>query len=165
MRKVLAALAIVAVLAVSSLVQAQTSAPSDADVRSLNGTGAGATDAAATSQPGAATTTQPAGGGGGGLPWPMILMAGLLFVMLFWMSRGKNKEAKKRAAMLSTLKKGDKITTIGGVIGTVIEIRADEVTVKVDESSNARMRFARWAIRGIGEDSKAETPGKPDEKK
>ena len=63
--------------------------------------------------------------------------------------------------MLNELKKGDKITTIGGIVGTVIEVRDDEVTVKVDETNNIRMKFARWAIRGVGATAKSE---KGDEK-
>jgi preprotein translocase subunit YajC len=60
--------------------------------------------------------------------------------------------------MLSSLRKGDKITTIGGVVGTVMEVRDDEITVKVDESGNVRMKFARWAIRGVGDLAKVESP-------
>lgn len=90
--------------------------------------------------------------------WPLLLIVGAFFLMYIWMGRGKRKEQHRRREMLSALKKGDKITTIGGVVGTVIEIRDDEVTVKVDESGNVRMKFARWAIRGVGDLAKAENP-------
>jgi preprotein translocase subunit YajC len=59
---------------------------------------------------------------------------------------------------VDNFKKGDKITTIGGVIGTVVEVREDEVMVKTDESANVRMKFARWAIRGVGEDARTTSP-------
>jgi len=58
--------------------------------------------------------------------------------------------------MLAALKKGDKVTSIGGIVGTIMDVREDEVVVKVDEGNNIRMRFARWAIRGIGEKGKDE---------
>jgi preprotein translocase subunit YajC len=88
----------------------------------------------------------------------LLLMLGVFFLIWFWMSRGRGKEQKRRAEMLATLKKGDKITTIGGIVGTVIEVKSDEVVVKVDESANVRMKFARWAIRGVGDAAKAEHP-------
>ena len=87
-------------------------------------------------------------------------MVGVFVLFYVWMGRGRKKEQKKRAEMLSTLKKGDKVTTIGGVTGIVMEASADEVVIKVDEASNTKIRFARWAIRGVGEDSKAENTSK-----
>ena len=51
--------------------------------------------------------------------------------------------------MLATLAKGAKVTTVGGVLGTVVEVRDEEVVVKVDENSNTRMRFAKSAINAV----------------
>ena len=51
--------------------------------------------------------------------------------------------------MLSALKKGDEVQTIGGVLGKVIETRDDRVLLKVDESSNAKMWFTRAAIQRV----------------
>ncbi len=86
-----------------------------------------------------------------------VLMAALV---LMWVltSRSRRKQESKRKEMLSNLAKGDKITTIGGVIGTVIEVKEDEVTIKVDETNNTRMKFARWAIRGVGDEAKTQSP-------
>ena len=105
-------------------------------------------------------TSQPAGkkDAPGIFDNPMFLLIGAMLLMFVFMGRGKRKTEKKRKAMLAELKKGDKVTTIGGIIGTVMEVRDDEVTVKIDEGSNARMRFARWAVRGVGADSKTEAP-------
>jgi preprotein translocase subunit YajC len=99
--------------------------------------------------------------------WYLLAMFGGLILLYVWMGRGKKKEQRRRNEMLGNLKKGDKITTIGGIIGTVVEVRPDDVMVKTDESANVRMRFARWAIRGVGEAGKAETPeqAKSEEKK
>ena len=93
-------------------------------------------------------------------PWQgqtmLFVMLGGVFLLYMFMGRSKRKQAAKRKEMLASLKKGAKVTTIGGIIGTVIEIREDEVTVKVDETNNARLRLTRWAIRGVGEEAKAE---------
>ena len=82
-----------------------------------------------------------------------ILNIGLFFIMS---SRGRRKQEAKRREMIASLKKGDKVTSIGGIVGTVVETRDDEIAVKVDES--VRKRFARWAIRGVGEQAKTESP-------
>lgn len=84
--------------------------------------------------------------GGMGLPLMLLVFLALMFGMTMF---GQRKEKKKRAAMLASMKKNDKVVTIGGIIGTVVEVKDNEVIVKVDESSNTRMRFSRSAIQGI----------------
>ena len=94
---------------------------------------------------------------GWGNMFPLLLIAPILLIFL-WSGRGRKKQEAKRKQMLSELKKGDKVTSIGGIVGSVIEVREDELVIKVDETGNTRLRFARWAIRGVGEE------GKKDEK-
>jgi preprotein translocase subunit YajC len=48
---------------------------------------------------------------------------------------GGRKEKKKRAALMASLKKHDKVQTVGGIIGTVVELTAEEVVLRVDETS------------------------------
>ena len=48
--------------------------------------------------------------------------------------------------MVQTLKKNDKIRTIGGLLGTVVDIKDDEITLKVDESNNTKVKVASSAI-------------------
>lgn len=83
---------------------------------------------------------------GGLMPFFLLL---LLIVMFVFMSGGQRKEKKRRQAMLDALKKGDKIQTVGGIIGTLVELRDSEVVVKVDENANTRLRFARTAIQNV----------------
>lgn len=104
------------------------------------------------------------GGGGWGGQMPMLLgLVALMVLMFWWTGRSRRKQEAKRKALLGSLRKGDKITTIGGIIGTVIEIRENEVTVKTDESNNVRMKFARWAVREVGEPPKGDVA--PDDRK
>lgn len=88
-------------------------------------------------------------------PLIFVLLGGFVLLYVF-MGRGRRKQEAKRKAMLANLKKGDKVTTIGGIVGTVIEVREDDVTVKVDETNNVRMKFLRRAVQGIGDEAKAE---------
>ena len=86
------------------------------------------------------------------------IMLGVLLLILFMNSRSRKKQESKHQRMLAALKKGDKVTSVGGIVGTIIEVRDDEILLKVDETNNVRMRFARWAIRGTGEKAKTEGP-------
>ncbi len=96
-----------------------------------------------------AQTTQSTGqpqGGMGSMLVPLLLMG---VVMYFLMLRPQGKEKKKRAAMLSAVKKNDRVVTIGGILGTVISVKDDEITLKVDESSNTKITFTRSAIQRV----------------
>ena len=111
---------------------------------------------------GTATTEAPAGatpGAGGETadpgsfnPMTMILIFGaviLFMMMLGGGSRRQKKEKEKHDAMLAGMSKGDKVVSIGGIRGSVVEVREDEVVVKVDENNNTRMKFSREAIREV----------------
>lgn len=91
---------------------------------------------------------QPGGLFGGKYTLPLMIGGFILLYMM--MGRGRRKKESERKKMLSVLKKGDKITTIGGIIGTVIEVKEHEVTVKVDETNNVRMKFVRRSINTVG---------------
>jgi len=85
-----------------------------------------------------------------------FIMIGAFVLLYLWMGRSRRRQESKRKEMLSNLKKGDKVTSIGGIIGTVIEVRDDEVTVKVDETNNVRMKFVRRAIQSVGEEARSQ---------
>ncbi len=95
-------------------------------------------------------------------PWfsmlnnPILLVGlGLLVLMMF---SGKNKRAeeKQRQEMLKQLKRGDRIQTIGGIQGSVVRAEDSRVEVKVDESSNTKIWFARTAIARVIEADKSD---------
>jgi preprotein translocase subunit YajC len=82
-------------------------------------------------------------------------MALLLLIMWFFLIRGRKNEQKQREEMLGSMKRGDRVQTIGGVLGTVVDVRDSEVVVKVDESSNTKMTFIRSAIHRVVTEKKA----------
>ena len=86
----------------------------------------------------------------------MLILLIPLALVFFMMSMSGRKEKKKRAAMMAAMAKGDKVQTIGGILGTIVELRDDEIIVKVDENANTRLRFARSAIQSIVESKNAE---------
>ena len=81
--------------------------------------------------------------------WPFILMGGIFYFILW---RPQKKEQQKRQNMLESLKKGDKIITIGGMYGTITNISEKKVTVEVAE--NVEINFVRSAISGFQDPSK-----------
>ena len=76
---------------------------------------------------------------------PMILIFVIFYFMLIRPQRKKDKEAKK---MLENLKVGDRICTIGGIYGTIMDIKDDTVTLAVGRD-NLSMVVARWSIRSV----------------
>jgi preprotein translocase subunit YajC len=87
-----------------------------------------------------------------GDPIMIIALAVLAFMFFFTMSSSR-KEKKKRAAMTSSLKKGSKVRTIGGMIGTIVEVRDDNtLVIKVDENANTRIKFDRSAGAAVLDD-------------
>jgi preprotein translocase subunit YajC len=96
---------------------------------------------------------------GGSPPFFVQIMPILLVVVVryFVLLRPNQRKEKQRTQMLSSLKRGDRVQTIGGVLGTVVEARETEVVLKVDESSNTKIRFSRSAIHRVLDEEKAET--------
>jgi preprotein translocase subunit YajC len=77
----------------------------------------------------------------------MIPFALIIFIMYFLIIRPQNKKRKETEKMLSALKKGDKIVTIGGIHGTVQNVKDSTVIVKVDD--NTKIEFLRSAVSNI----------------
>jgi preprotein translocase subunit YajC len=76
-----------------------------------------------------------------------LIILGLMFVvMYFLLFRGPRKKQQQHKQMVSSLKKNDRVRTIGGVIGTVVDVKDDEVTLKVDESNNTKIKVIPSAI-------------------
>jgi preprotein translocase subunit YajC len=100
-----------------------------------------------------AQATPPAGGTPPPPLFQFLQNFGWLFLMLvvlwFFVIRSKQKQEKTRKDMLDAVKKNDRVETIGGVLGTVVEVRDGEVLVKVDENNNTKMRFRRSAIHRV----------------
>ncbi|MFH1748629.1 MAG: preprotein translocase subunit YajC [Planctomycetota bacterium] len=84
---------------------------------------------------------------------PLVPMLLMIVVFMWWMSRSRGKERKKFQQMLDSMKRNDRVQTIGGIIGTVVEVRDDEVIVKVDETNNTKMHFNRGSIKEVLRDS------------
>lgn len=80
-----------------------------------------------------------------GSQWSGIFMIVLIFV-IFWLFfiRPQNKRAKEQQKFRESLKKGDKVVTIGGIHGKVDEVKEHTVVVSVDH--NTKIEFEKSAI-------------------
>ncbi len=83
---------------------------------------------------------------GGQSATSMIIMTVLIIVAFyFFMIRPENKKKKQQEAMRNSIKVGDNITTIGGIIGTVCHIKDDVIVIEVG-ADRVRLEFFKWAI-------------------
>ena len=78
---------------------------------------------------------------------PLVLM---FVVFYFLLIRPQKKKDKKAKEMLAALKTGDRVCTIGGIYGTITNIKDDTIELSVGRD-NVKLVFARWAIRNVEE--------------
>jgi len=100
-----------------------------------------------------------AAGSGLGMLIPLVL---IVVIMYFFMIRPQNKKQKETEKMLSALKKGDKVITIGGIHGTISSAKEDTVVVKVDDGT--KIEFNRSAIATVVTDKPADADKKVEDK-
>ena len=98
-----------------------------------------------------------------------IIMIVLLFaVMYFFMIRPENKRKKQAEEMRNSLKKGDVITTIGGIVGKVVMVNPNTIVIETSDD-RVRLELTKWAVSqaGVqtGEQPAAEKKDKKAEKK
>ena len=81
---------------------------------------------------------------------PLLAMGLIFYFMLIRPQRKKDKQVKD---MLANLKRGDRVTTIGGIYGTIETIKDDTITLVIGQKSGqtTEMTVARWAIRQVEE--------------
>ena len=78
---------------------------------------------------------------------PMIL---IFVVFYFFLIRPQRKKDKQVKEMLANLKVGDRVCTIGGIYGTIVNIKDDTISLAVGKD-NVNLVFARWGIRSVEE--------------
>ncbi|MDR0502728.1 MAG: preprotein translocase subunit YajC [Treponema sp.] len=101
----------------------------------------------------AAPQTDGAAGPGGFLT-SIIPFALIIFIFYFLIIRPQNKKRKETEKMLSAVKKGDKVVTIGGIHGTIQSVKETTVIIKVDD--NVKLELLRSAISSVVTSGKEE---------
>ena len=94
----------------------------------------------------------------GGMMSSIIMMVAMLGIFYFLLIRPENKRKKEAEQMRSEVRKGDKITTIGGIVGTVVDVKENNIVIETS-ADQVRIEFAKWAISSnetAAENAKAE---------
>ena len=87
------------------------------------------------------TNTDPTAGLMSMLPMLLVMVA----VFYFMIIRPENKRKKEAEQLRSNIKNGDKITTIGGIVGKVVDVKEDKFVIETG-ADQVRIEFAKWAL-------------------
>jgi preprotein translocase subunit YajC len=87
----------------------------------------------------------------GGMAWIWIV---LMFVLMYFiLFRGPQRQKQQRKKLVQSLQRNDRVQTIGGILGTIVDIKDDEITLKIDESNNTKIKVTSSAIgRNLSQD-------------
>ena len=88
------------------------------------------------------TTTD---GTGASMMSTIVMLVLMIAVFYFMLIRPENKRKKEAKEMRSAVKKGDQITTIGGIVGTVVDVKENNIVIETS-ADQVRIEFAKWAI-------------------
>ena len=91
------------------------------------------------------TTTADPTAATGGMMSTVIMMVAMFAIMYFMLIRPENKRKKEAEEMRSAVKTGDQITTIGGIIGTVVNVKEDKIVIETG-ADQVRIEMAKWTI-------------------
>ena len=87
-------------------------------------------------------TDAPAAGGMGSTVLMLVVMVAVFYFMLI---RPENKRKKEAENMRSSVKVGDEVTTIGGIVGKVVNVKDDKFVMETS-ADQVRIEFAKWAL-------------------
>ena len=84
-------------------------------------------------------------GAGASMGSTLVMMVAMIAIFYFMLIRPENKRKKDAEQMRSAVKKGDKITTIGGIVGTVVDVKENNIVIETS-ADQVRIELAKWAI-------------------
>ncbi|MBQ5390539.1 MAG: preprotein translocase subunit YajC [Clostridia bacterium] len=98
-----------------------------------------------------------------------MLLVAMIAIFYFLIIRPENKRKKKAEEMRSSLKKGERVTTIGGIVGKVVQVNEETIVIETSED-RVRVEFMKWAVQSTesmekAAAQKAKKPAKVEEKK
>ncbi|MBE6949129.1 MAG: preprotein translocase subunit YajC [Ruminococcaceae bacterium] len=79
----------------------------------------------------------------------LIYFVVIIAIMYFLLFRPEKKRKKQQQEMRDSLKIGDTITTIGGIVGTIVDVDKELIVIETGED-RVRIQLARWAVGSIG---------------
>lgn len=79
----------------------------------------------------------------------LLMLVALVGVFYFMIIRPENKRKKAAEELRNNLKKGDKLTTIGGIVGTIVQVNDDTLVIETGED-RVRVEITKWAVSTTG---------------
>lgn len=98
------------------------------------------------------------------MDYTILMLIVMVAIMYFLMIRPENKRKKKAQEMRDSLKKGDVITSIGGIIGKIVSVGKDTIVIETSDD-RVRMELTKWAVSSVGVQSSEQPEEKKEEKK
>lgn len=95
----------------------------------------------------AEAATNGAGAAGGGIS-TIIMLVAFIAIFYFMIYRPQKKQEKETAKMRDSLQIGDEISTNGGILGRVVKIKDDIVTIETGSDKN-KLKIFKWAVRAV----------------
>ena len=80
----------------------------------------------------------------------MLMIAAMIAIMYFFMIRPENKRKKQAQEMRDSLKKGDVITSIGGIVGKIVYVTPNNTVIMETSEDRVRLEIAKWAVSSLG---------------
>ena len=80
----------------------------------------------------------------------MLMIAAMIAIMYFFMIRPENKRKKQAQEMRDSLKKGDVITSIGGIVGKIVYVTPKNTVIVETSEDRVRLEIAKWAVSSLG---------------
>ncbi len=84
-------------------------------------------------------------GGLFGGPYMIIMLVVFIAIFYFMILRPENKKKKEQEALRSSLHRGDKITTIGGIMGKIVDIKDEKIVIETGEDQ-VRLELQKWSV-------------------
>ena len=85
------------------------------------------------------------GAAAGSMMSTVVMMVAMLAIFYFMLIRPENKRKKEAEEMRSAVRKGDKITTIGGIVGTVVDVKESRIVIETG-ADQVRIELEKWAM-------------------
>lgn len=98
------------------------------------------------------------------MDYTIIMLIAMVAIMYFLIIRPENKRKKKAQEMRDSLKKGDIITSIGGIIGRIVFVGKDTVIIETSDD-RVRLEITKWAVSSVGVQNTEQPEEKKEDKK
>jgi preprotein translocase subunit YajC len=98
----------------------------------------------------------PADGGGGGFTGTLIMLMAFVGIFYFLLIRPQRQQQKRHQEMVQSLKRGDEVATVGGIVGRIVHVKDDRLTIKTADDTRLvieRDKVARKFVTAAEEES------------